>query len=89
MREQQLVAAAIDLALASSLPLGRAEARATRSITRRCADAQVAAGLFACNGASTAAELAACVIAAAEAGACNAFEAADALELDCPTVPTP
>ena len=83
----ELVAAAIDLALASNLPLGRAEARATKSITRRCAGAQVAAGLFACNGASTAAELAACVVAAAEEGACNAFEAADALELDCPTVP--
>jgi len=81
------VAAAIDVAIASSLPLAAAEARATARITRKCTDAQVAAGLFACNGAATAVDLAACVVAAAEEGACNAFELADGLVLDCPTPP--
>ena len=81
------LATAIDLALASSPALGRAEARASTGITRKCTDSQVAAGLFACNGATTAAQLAACVVAAAEEGACNAFEAGDGLELFCPTVP--
>ena len=81
------VAVGIDAGVAASTSLGRAETRATAGITRKCTTSQVMAGLFDCYGATTTAELAACVIAAAEEAACNAFEVADGLALDCPAVP--
>ena len=72
--------------VAASAALDNTEAKATRAITGKCDDTQADAAAD-CGGATTAAQVAACVIAAAEEGACNALERADGLELDCPTVP--
>ena len=80
------LAAAIDTAIAARASLGRAETRATNAILARCDNVQANAAAD-CGGAITATQVAACVIAAAEEGACKALELADGLALDCPTVP--
>ena len=47
------------------------------------------AGLFDCNGASHHGRARGLRDRGGGAGACNAFEVADDLDLDCPTVPVP
>jgi cysteine-rich repeat protein len=80
------LADAIDMALAASTKIAGAESKANTGIAKKCTDGQVDA-LFDCDGATTANGLTLCVIAAAKEACCNALEAADGIDLDCPEFP--
>jgi len=83
------LAAGIETAIASTNPkIAAAENKVNTGIAKKCDDAQAGAATE-CNGADTANEVTACVLAAAKEGVCNALEVSDAIVLNCPTVPTP
>jgi cysteine-rich repeat protein len=80
------LAMAIDTAVGGSTSLDKAETKATHGITGKCDDTQANAAAD-CGGATTAAQVAACVIAAGEQASCEALELADGIDLNCPTIP--
>ena len=78
------LATGIDAGVAADTALAKAESKANTAIAKKCVDGQVDA-LFDCGGATTVNGLTACVIAAAKEAACNALEAADGIDLTCPS----
>lgn len=75
--------AAIDVDLAASTKITKAENGVNSGIAKKCPDA-IVGDLFDCGGATTSNALALCVIAAAKDEACTGFELADGVPLDCP-----
>lgn len=73
----------IDGGVSQSASLARAAARAEARLQARCARTLVGP-LFDCDGATTLAPLAACLIEQATRAACEALERADTLDLTCP-----
>ncbi len=79
------LAFALDGVLATTDPdskIGKAKAGVQKGLAKRCTGLPIA-GLFDCGGATTLAELVACVQALGVRTACLAFADADALDLDC------
>ena len=75
------LATAIDAAVAASAKITKAEGKANDGINKKCA---MITGLFDCNAAADTNTLTLCVIAAGKQAACEALEASDALDLNCP-----
>jgi cysteine-rich repeat protein len=82
------LATALNAALDDNDNVVKATTKANAAIDKKCTDALVADN-FDCAGATTLEQLRLCVSAVAQAGACEAFEAADVLDLDCPAPPAP